>query len=187
MSLLSPIQSASRLLPARMLDLPSLLTGVGLGAAVGCLLWRRTAGRRALCDGSAAAAEPPRTPHIVAVGEQDDMKLALIVRTDLKMGKGKIAAQCSHAALAAYKQSARQSPDLLRRWEALGPAKVVLRVEDEAAMYRLERRARDAGLVTAVIQDAGRTQIAPGSVTVLGVGPAPAQLLQQVTGGLKLL
>ena len=191
MSVLGPLQSTTtRLLPARMTDLPSLATGLGLGAVVGWLLWRPGPASRPLCDapaGSDAPSETPRRSYIVPVTEQEDMKLVLIVRMDLKMGKGKIAAQCSHAALAAYKQSQRQAPEYLRQWEKLGPAKVVLRVEDESGMYRLEQRARAAGLVTAVIQDAGRTQIAPGSVTVLGVGPAPAQQLDQVTGHLKLL
>ncbi|KAF0294131.1 Peptidyl-tRNA hydrolase 2, mitochondrial [Amphibalanus amphitrite] len=187
MSVLGPLQSTCRQLVARMTDLPGLATGLGLGAVVGWLLWRPGPAARALSDTPSAGGDATRGPYIVPVSEHDDMKMILVVRMDLKMGKGKIAAQCSHAALAAYKQSQRQSPEYLREWERRGPAKVVVRVEDESAMYRVEQRARAAGLVTAVIQDAGRTQIAPGSVTVLGVGPAPAAILQEVTGHLKLL
>ncbi|XP_037070499.1 peptidyl-tRNA hydrolase 2, mitochondrial-like [Pollicipes pollicipes] len=181
MPLPSPLAAHTRLLGVRM-DSANLVAGFGLGAVIGWLLWRPApAPARALCSA------PTDRPRVVAVAEHDDLKLVLVVRMDLKMGKGKVAAQCSHAALAAYKQAARQTPEWLAEWERRGPAKVVLKTEDEYALYRVERDARAAGLVTAVIQDAGRTQIAPGSVTVLGVGPAPAQLIDQVTGHLKLL
>lgn len=51
----------------------------------------------------------------------------------------------------------------------------------------LKARARALGLTTEVIADAGRTQIEAGSFTVLGVGPGPKSVIDQVTGGLKLL
>lgn len=57
----------------------------------------------------------------------DEVKLVLIVRNDLKMGKGKAAAQCSHATLAAYKQALKY-PDLLEVWEDNGQPKITLKV-----------------------------------------------------------
>ncbi|KID80479.1 uncharacterized protein G6M90_00g008940 [Metarhizium brunneum] len=122
----------------------------------------------------------------------EECKLVLVVRTDLGMTKGKMAAQCSHATLACYKALARSAPDsaerkLLQRWEKRGQAKIAVQVKSEAELRDLRRKALDAGLMAEVIQDAGRTQIDPGSVTVLGVGPAPKSAVDKITGHLKLL
>uniref|UniRef100_A0A0N7ZD84 peptidyl-tRNA hydrolase n=1 Tax=Scylla olivacea TaxID=85551 RepID=A0A0N7ZD84_SCYOL len=115
-----------------------------------------------------------------------EMKLVLVVRNDLKMGKGKAAAQCSHATLKAYKQLQKRNKNLLRAWEMNGQPKVVVKIDDEASLMDLSALAREAGLTVSVIQDAGRTQIAPGSRTVVGIGPGPIDLIDQVTGHLKL-
>ncbi|XP_030648917.1 peptidyl-tRNA hydrolase 2, mitochondrial [Chanos chanos] len=120
------------------------------------------------------------------MGESGEFKMVLVVRTDLKMGKGKVAAQCSHAAVSAYKQVQRRNPDVLKQWEYCGQPKVVVKAPDEESLLELLTRAREVGLPVSLIQDAGRTQIAPGSRTVLGVGPGPADLVDQVTGHLKL-
>ncbi|KAG5983693.1 hypothetical protein E4U55_007442 [Claviceps digitariae] len=122
----------------------------------------------------------------------EECKLVLVVRTDLGMTKGKIAAQCSHATLACYKTLLRSKPDgpqakLLRRWEKRGQAKIAVQVKSEKELTELRWKALDLGLTAEVIQDAGRTQIDPGSLTVLGVGPGPKSLVDQVTGHLKLL
>ncbi|KAH6603907.1 peptidyl-trna hydrolase 2 [Trichoderma cornu-damae] len=122
----------------------------------------------------------------------EECKLVLVVRTDLGMTKGKIAAQCSHATLACYKALARADPSspehkLLARWERFGQAKVALQVKSQAEMLELRGKARAMGLTAEVIQDAGRTQIEAGSMTVLGVGPGPKSLVDKVTGELKLL
>ncbi|XP_076068001.1 peptidyl-tRNA hydrolase 2, mitochondrial-like isoform X3 [Oratosquilla oratoria] len=113
-------------------------------------------------------------------------KLVLVVRSDLKMGKGKVAAQCSHATLKAYKQVKQNQPGILRTWEMNGQPKVVVKIDNEEDLIELTATARTVGLTTSLIQDAGRTQIAPGSRTVLGVGPGPSDLVDQVTGHLKL-
>lgn len=62
-----------------------------------------------------------------------------------------------------------------------------MQVKSQDEMLELRRKARSLGITAEVIQDAGRTQIEAGSMTVLGVGPAPRSLVDQVTGGLKLL
>ncbi|XP_073429084.1 peptidyl-tRNA hydrolase 2, mitochondrial [Dendrobates tinctorius] len=120
------------------------------------------------------------------MGESGEFKMVLVVRNDLKMGKGKVAAQCSHAAVSAYKQLQKRNPDLLKQWEYCGQPKVVLKAPDEDTLVDLLSHAKQLGLTISLIQDAGRTQIAPGSRTVLGVGPGPANLIDQVTGQLKL-
>ncbi|KAF2185163.1 PTH2-domain-containing protein [Zopfia rhizophila CBS 207.26] len=119
----------------------------------------------------------------------EDCKLVLVVRTDLGMTKGKIAAQCGHATLACYKSFLRRSPDspILKRWERYGQMKVALQVKSEEELEMLQAQALSLGLCAQVIHDAGRTQIASGSATVLGIGPAPRSVVDQVTGGLKLL
>ncbi|OAA69621.1 peptidyl-tRNA hydrolase 2 [Cordyceps fumosorosea ARSEF 2679] len=123
----------------------------------------------------------------------EECKLVLVVRTDLGMTKGKIAAQCSHATLACYKAlAAHPDPDsperrMLARWERHGQAKIAVQLKSQEEMLQLCRKARGMGLTAEVIKDAGRTQIEAGSMTVLGVGPAPRSLVDEVTGHLKLL
>ncbi|MCJ1288619.1 hypothetical protein MMC34_000147 [Xylographa carneopallida] len=120
---------------------------------------------------------------------KEECKLVLVVRTDLGMGKGKIAAQCSHATLACYTYFLAHAPTspLLKRWQALGQAKIALQCRSEAELLALQARAGGLGLCARVVRDAGRTQIASGSATVLGVGPGPKRVVDRVTGGLKLL
>ncbi|XP_039127450.1 peptidyl-tRNA hydrolase 2, mitochondrial-like isoform X2 [Dioscorea cayenensis subsp. rotundata] len=96
----------------------------------------------------------------------EDFKMVLVVRNDLKMGKGKIAAQC--------------------RWEMCGQIKVVLKIESEEDMLILQDRAKSLKLPTHITIDAGRTQIAPNSRTVMAI-LGPADVVDDVTGGLKLL
>lgn len=120
-----------------------------------------------------------------------EVRMTLIVRQDLKMGKGKAAAQCSHATLALYKKmvfsdSAAHNPHMLRRWEALGQAKITLQVPDQENMDLLFAQAISLGINAVVIRDAGRTQIQAGSATVLGLGPAPKTVIDRITLDLKL-
>ncbi|XP_076394127.1 peptidyl-tRNA hydrolase 2, mitochondrial isoform X2 [Megachile rotundata] len=117
--------------------------------------------------------------------EYDNYKLILVIRTDLKMGKGKVAAQCAHAAVAAYK-SVRKHPKILQAWEECGQAKITVKVDSEDALKEIVKHARAVGLLANIIHDAGRTQIEPGSKTVCAIGPGPAPLIDQVTGHLKL-
>src|SRR5690606_31973177 len=104
-----------------------------------------------------------------------------------KMEKGKIAAQCSHAAVSAYKKALKHQPEVLKQWEWQGQPKIVVKVNSEDEMLKIAEDARSKGLITAVIQDAGHTQVAPGTRTVLGIGPGPVKLVDSVTSHLKLL
>jgi peptidyl-tRNA hydrolase len=114
-------------------------------------------------------------------------KLILCVNNELKMTKGKIAAQCGHATLGAYKLASKHCNSALKNWEYMGQAKIAVRVDQEEEMYELMEKARAAGLVTYLVEDAGRTQIAAGSKTVLAIGPAPVAALDPITSHLKLL
>jgi len=113
-------------------------------------------------------------------------KMVLVVRTDVGMAKGKAAAQCSHAAVMCYKKALREAPEMLARWEGSGVTKVCVKVDSEESMLALAGQAREAGVVFGVVRDAGRTQVDAGTMTVLGIGPAPVEVVQQITGHLKL-
>lgn len=161
----------------------SLVTGVACGVCLGWILRGRFR-------------KPLKTPLLSSVndvgneasimGETGEYKMVLVVRSDLKMGKGKVAAQCSHAAVSAYRQAQKRNPELLKQWEYCGQPKVVLKAPDENSLIQLLAVAKEQGLTVSLIQDAGRTQIAPGSRTVLGVGPGPSEMVDKVTGHLKL-
>ena len=112
------------------------------------------------------------------------MKQVIIVRTDLKMGKGKIAAQCCHGAIGAYKKS---PSDKIKKWENEAYAKVVLKVKTLEEITDLTKNADEKGIVNYLVVDAGRTQIPTSSVTVLALGPDEDEILDEVTGELKLL
>ena len=118
----------------------------------------------------------------------------MVVRTDIKMGKGKIAAQCCHAAIGAYKQADKAK---IRKWENEAYAKVVLKAPSLQDLYNLRELARahgvayylvtDAGRAYYLVTDAGRTQLPKSTVTVLGLGPDEDDVLDKITGDLKLL
>ncbi|WFD18288.1 aminoacyl-tRNA hydrolase [Malassezia caprae] len=124
-----------------------------------------------------------------------ECKMILGVRMDLKMDKGKIAAQCGHATLAVYKAAVKQRPDYVLAWQRRGQTKIAIKIPDEAHMAQLLADAKKAGIPAEVIQDAGRTQVAPGSRTVIGIGPgtshlliaAPIAQMDQLTRAFKLL
>jgi peptidyl-tRNA hydrolase, PTH2 family len=113
------------------------------------------------------------------------VKLALVVRTDLAMGRGKIAAQAAHAAVAAVLAN-HDTPDFAA-WLAEGQPKVVLRVSSEDEFADVCTTAVAAGLPVEVIRDAGRTQVEPLTATCCAIGPAPTQRVDIVTGRLSLL
>lgn len=154
--------------------------GFGCGVIVSWLLRRRRWSPVANKDSADENLESS------IVGETGECKLVLVVNNELKMGKGKAAAQCSHAAVMAFDRLSRKNPELLRQWYEYGQPKVVLKTEDETSLLQLADQASSLGLVVSLVQDAGRTQIAPGSKTVVGIGPGPADVIDQVTGQLKL-
>ncbi|BFZ59211.1 hypothetical protein YB2330_000216 [Saitoella coloradoensis] len=129
--------------------------------------------------------EAPATTEASA-NTTEEAKLVLVVRTDLGMTKGKIAAQCSHATLACYKSLLRHNPALLQHWESAGQPKITLQTKDEEEMLVMQAKALSLGLMARVVRDAGRTQIPAGSATVLGVGPGPRSVVDEVTGHLRL-
>lgn len=111
------------------------------------------------------------------------MKQVIVARGDLDLGPGKLAAQVAHGAVSAADAADRAMRD---DWVAAGQRKVVLRAPDERALHDLEAMAVADGLPTALITDAGHTELNPGTVTVLAIGPAAADAIDAVTGELPL-
>ena len=115
-----------------------------------------------------------------------ELKQVIIMRTDLKMNKGKLAAQAAHASLEAYLKTLHEEPGYTEEWLSHGAQKVVLKVNSEKELLELFESLRHK-FPCSLIRDAGRTQIAPGSITALGIGPDDEKELDKFTGKLKLL
>ena len=111
-------------------------------------------------------------------------KQVIVVRKDLKMDKGKIAAQVAHASLEAYKKA---DPKDVVGWEAEGVKKVIVGVKDLKEFVKIKDKVKEAKLPYSVIRDAGRTQVRPGTMTAMGIGPAKEEKIDRVTKDLKLL
>lgn len=117
----------------------------------------------------------------------EESKMVIVMRSDLKMSKGKMAAQAAHAAVNCAFASKKKDPKNLDKWMGEGQRKVVVKVDSEKALFEIKAIADANGLVNSVITDAGRTEIAPGSVTCIGIGPAPESAVDKVTGDLTML
>ena len=113
------------------------------------------------------------------------MKLVVVVRTDLGMGRGKLAAQVAHAAVAATLAGLSHAD--VAQWLREGQPKVVLKVPGEPELTAVADRAGQADLPVEVICDAGRTQVSAGTLTCCAIGPADAARIDAVTGELSLL
>lgn len=111
-------------------------------------------------------------------------KQVIVVRSDLKMSVGKLAAQVAHASLEAYMNSNESN---LKKWEREGVKKVVLKCRGLKEMLEIEGKARSLKLTTALVTDAGLTELPPETVTCLGIGPDREEEINKVTGSLPML
>ncbi|MBN1175084.1 peptidyl-tRNA hydrolase [Candidatus Woesearchaeota archaeon] len=119
----------------------------------------------------------------------DDYKQVILIRNDLKLPKGKIAAQAAHASVdAVLKQmSSTLGKDVVKSWKNEGMRKIAVKVADEKELYKYIQQAKDLGLVTSVITDAGKTVVAPGTVTCGAIGPDKSSELDKITKDVPLL
>ena len=111
--------------------------------------------------------------------------MVLIARKDLKMSAGKLAVQCSHAAVTSTVNARKTHARLVERWMNGGARKTCLRADDLGTLQRLAGQAQSAGLVTTLVKDAGHTEVPPGTITVLGIGPAPRRAIDALVSDLK--
>ncbi len=111
-------------------------------------------------------------------------KQVIVVRDDLKLGKGKIAAQVAHASLESY---LRADKDAVSEWEKTGVKKVVLKVSDLKELMAIYDKLKAAKLKPVLVKDAGHTEVEPGTITCVGVGPVEENQVDKITGHLKML
>lgn len=116
-----------------------------------------------------------------------EYKMVVVTRTDLPLSAGKLAAQVAHAAVACALLTKKNKPDWFAKWQREGAKKVVVKVDTLQDFFPLEEQAERLGIMTMLVTDAGHTEILEGTQTVLGIGPAPNNLIDQVTGELPLL
>lgn len=114
-------------------------------------------------------------------------KQVIVVRRDLDMGKGKIAVQVAHASVSAAEEARKRFAEWWEAWLKEGQCKVAVRVDTVDDILQLERKSKELRLPFALISDRGLTQIEPGTITCLAIGPAPSSIIDTLTGNLSLL
>jgi len=114
-------------------------------------------------------------------------KQVIVVRTDLKMSKGKTAVQVAHGAVSAFLKASKYYSDWANNWLREGQKKVTVKVRTQEELFQLAEQAKKSDLPVAIINDAGLTELPPGTTTVVGIGPAPESLIDKITGSLPLL
>ena len=125
-------------------------------------------------------------PKMYDIIDNNPSKLVLVINNDLKMGKGKIAAQAGHASVTATLKAGENRPSSLDSWLKSGQKKVCLKSSYDE-LIQLESNSKTNGIQTVKITDAGKTQIPSGSLTVIAFGPDTGEKLHDLTGPVKLL
>ncbi len=116
-----------------------------------------------------------------------DVKQVIVVRADLKMSKGKTCAQVAHASLEACEISKKRFKKIYEEWKNSGAKKVVLKVYSEKEILELYEKAKSMDLPCYLVRDAGLTELKPGTITALGIGPYKSSEIDKITGKLRLL
>lgn len=114
-------------------------------------------------------------------------KQVIVVRSDLQMSKGKTAVQVAHATILTSEKARKHKRRWWADWLREGQCKVALKVNGLEELKRLNRRAEEIELPSALVEDRGLTEIPPGTTTCLGIGPAPKKAIDGITGDLPLL
>jgi len=114
-------------------------------------------------------------------------KQVIILRTDLKMSRGKIAAQAGHAAVSSAEEARKNFSGWWKAWIEEGQCKIAVRAESEQELLELQRKAKELKLPSALVTDRGLTELPPDTITCLGIGPAPSSQVDEITGKLHLL
>ncbi|MFX0106883.1 MAG: peptidyl-tRNA hydrolase Pth2 [Candidatus Hodarchaeota archaeon] len=114
-------------------------------------------------------------------------KQVIAVRTDLGMSKGKMAVQVAHGSVSAAERVRVTHQDVWKAWLREGQKKVAVKVSSEEELVELRHIAVNLTIPFALIRDAGMTELPPGTTTVIAIGPAISEKIDEVTGDLKLL
>ncbi|KAH7841375.1 hypothetical protein Vadar_029070 [Vaccinium darrowii] len=169
----------------------NFIPGVVIGFILGMFLDLSKPGKSSSTSASTKTSNHLLGKHqqqrMAALDSYEELKMVLVVRQDLKMGPGKIASQCAHAATGLYSELVHSQRSLLRQWELCGQPKIVVTCKNQQEMNKLKEAAESIGLPTFVVADAGRTQVSAGSKTVLAVGPGSKATVDSVTGKQRLL
>jgi len=112
------------------------------------------------------------------------MKQVILVRTDLKMDKGKLAAQCCHASVDSALKSDKKN---IITWKLLGMKKIILKVKNLRELKKYEKLAKKKKLTTSIIKDAGKTFFKKPTITCLSIGPDSEEKIDKITSKLKIL
>ncbi len=113
-------------------------------------------------------------------------KMVIAVRTDLRMGRGKTAAQVAHAAVSALEEARKEHRDWVEAWLSEGQCKIAVKVHSEKELQELKEQAVSLCLPSVLICDRGLTQVPANTTTCIGIGPCPAELVDRLTRQLKL-
>jgi PTH2 family peptidyl-tRNA hydrolase len=112
------------------------------------------------------------------------MKQVILVRKDLRWGKGKLASHCAHASVGAVRRSKKEA---VKKWEKEGAKKIVLKVSSLKKLKEIHKKVKKAKIPSFLVKDAGLTQLKKGTITCLGIGPSEDKKIDRITGKLKLL
>ncbi len=114
-------------------------------------------------------------------------KMVIVFRSDLQLSKGKAAVQAGHAAVSAAEEARKRKKEWWDDWLGEGQRKIAVKVKSEKELLELEKLAEEFALPCALIVDRGLTEIPPNTITCLGIGPAPSEKVDKLTGNLPLL
>ncbi len=120
-----------------------------------------------------------------------DIKMVIVMRTDLNMRKGKMVAQGAHAASGFLQDiiwNHRSPRNVETAWVHSGQKKICVGVADEEGLLDLYRKAREAGLTAHIITDSGMTEFhGKPTKTCIAIGPDIVEKIDKLTGHLRLL
>lgn len=115
------------------------------------------------------------------------MKVVILMRTDLKMSVGKIAAQAGHAAVDADQYFTKYSENH-SLWHRQGQPIIVLKIGSEAELLKLVNKVFEIHpYCSGTIVDAGKTVFKKKTTTCGWIGPLEDECIDSITGHLKLL
>ena len=112
--------------------------------------------------------------------------MVIVVRKDVKMSAGKLAVQVAHAAVECAVHCKSINPAIYDAWDREGHKKVVLIIDNLEELLKLRDVANKENCIHSLVTDMGKTEIAPDTITCIGIGPAVNDKMNRITNNLKL-